>query len=108
MKKDDLQKQLEDWEIDLPDDPRFRASVWREISVREKPSHVERLQEMLNRLVTPRLAAPLAISAVLVVLATASIHGLQNRERAWERMAFAYSSSIDPIAHTDHQLAKER
>ncbi|MCG8598527.1 MAG: hypothetical protein MI807_00095 [Verrucomicrobiales bacterium] len=108
MKNDDLQRRLEEWEIDVPDDPHFRASVWREISIREKSPTTDWLREVIDRIANPRLAAPLAIGAVFAVLATASLHGVQSREKAWERMALAYSSSIDPIAHTEHELAKQR
>ncbi|MEC5129539.1 hypothetical protein VSU19_22450 [Verrucomicrobiales bacterium BCK34] len=108
MKDDNLQRRLEEWEIDVPDDPHFRASVWREISIREKSPTMDWLREVIDRMVNPRLAAPLAIGAVIVVLASASLHGVQSREKAWERMALAYSSSIDPVAHTEHELAKQR
>jgi hypothetical protein len=108
MKNDDLERRLEEWEIDVPDDPHFRASVWREISVREKSSAIDWLREVMDRLVNPRLAAPLAIGAVFAVFAAASLHGIQSREKAWEKMAFAYSSSIDPISHTERRIEQER
>ncbi|MEM7602387.1 MAG: hypothetical protein AAF357_13340 [Verrucomicrobiota bacterium] len=108
MKNDDLQRRLEEWEIDVPDDPHFRASVWREISVREKSPTIDWLREVIDRIANPRLAAPLAIGAVFAVLATASLHGIQSREEAWERMALAYSSSINPIALTEHEITKQR
>ena len=108
MKSDDLQRRLEEWEIDVPEDPHFRASVWREVSIREKSPAMDWLREVIDRIVNPRLAAPLAIGAVIVVLASASLHGVQSREKAWERMALAYSSSIDPISQTEQQIAKER
>lgn len=108
MQKDDLQPLLEAWEIDLPDDPCFRASVWREISSREKAVLPDMFRETLDDLVNSRLAIPVAIGAVLLVLATASFHGVQNREQAWRKMALAYSSTIDPIVDAEHKLAKGR
>ena len=108
MKNDDQQRRLEEWKIDVPDDPHFRASVWREISVREKSSPMDWLYEAVDKIVNPRLAAPLAIAAVIAVLTTASLHGLQSRKEAWDRMALAYSSSIDPISHTKLRHSKER
>lgn len=105
MKQDDLQKQLRGWKIDVPDDPHFRSSVWREISIRERASPLDWLSETADRLIRPRLAVPTAIAAALAVLAAASIHGMQNRERAWEKLALSYKSSIDPIAQTErHSL----
>lgn len=105
MKKDDLQNRLEEWNFDLPDDPHFRASVWREISVREKASSADWWRDTLNGLISPRLAISIIIGAIFVVSGIASIHGLQSREKAWEKMALFYDFSIDPVAHTEQQLA---
>lgn len=106
MQDDDLKKAIADWEIDLPDDPHFHQSVWREISIREDASVSDRVSEIFECLVSPRFAVPLAVCSAAVVIAAASLHGMQNRTQAWNRMALAYKSTIDPIAHTEHLLEK--
>ena len=108
MKEDDLQKQLEDWEIDVPDDPHFRASVWREISIREKSSAIERFREILEKLLSVRVATPVAICAMFAILVAASLHGRHSREQTWDRLAMAYKSPIDPIFHTEVKSSSER
>jgi hypothetical protein len=90
-----------EWEIDLPEDPHFHSAVWREIAMRDATSPANRLREILDHLLVPRLAIPVASAAILIVLLGASLHGLRNRERTWENLGLAYNSAIDPISHTE-------
>ena len=90
----------EEWKIDLPEDPHFHSAVWREIAMRDSASPSNRFRELLDHLLVPRLAIPLASAAIIVVLLGASLHGLRNRERTWDNLGLAYNSAIDPISHT--------
>jgi hypothetical protein len=101
MKDEERHQRLSEWEIDLPEDPHFQSAVWREIAMRDATSPSNRLREILEQLLLPRFAIPVASAAVVVVLLSASLHGIRNRERAWENLALAYSSAIDPISHTE-------
>ena len=90
-----------EWEIDLAEDPHFHSAVWREIAMRDSTSPANRIQEIIEHLLAPRLAIPVASAAILIVLLSASLHGIQSRERTWENLSFAYNSAIDPISHTE-------
>ncbi|MDF1739136.1 MAG: hypothetical protein P1U86_08250 [Verrucomicrobiales bacterium] len=100
MKDEKPIPELEEWKIDLPEDPHFHSAVWREIAMRDATSPANRLRDILDHLLIPRLAIPAASVAILVVFLGASLHGLRNREKAWENLGLVYSSAIDPISHT--------
>ncbi len=101
MNDNDLDEPLKKWDLDLPGDPQFHSSVWREIAKRESISPGNRFRESLDCLLTPRLAIPAAAVAVVAVMLTAIFHGELSRERIWSSLATAYISAIDPVAHTD-------
>tara|TARA_R110002096_G_scaffold352023_3_gene545011 strand:+ start:1681 stop:2013 length:333 start_codon:yes stop_codon:yes gene_type:complete len=101
MKDEKQNQEFKEWEIDLPEDPHFHSAVWREIAMRDATSPANRLRELLDRLLVPRFAIPIASAAVAVVLVSASLHGLRSRERTWENLGLAYTSAIDPISHTE-------
>lgn len=101
MNEKEFEHLLEKWEIDLPDAPRFRSAVWREIAIRDASSPSNRVRSVLERLLTPRIAVPIAAAAVATVMVTATFHGDQSRRRAWNNLAAAYGSAIDPIAHSE-------
>ncbi|MCB1090606.1 MAG: hypothetical protein KDN19_13130 [Verrucomicrobiae bacterium] len=107
MNDDDLHSLLKQWEIDLPDDPRFRASVWREIATRDSSSCLDSLRSWLDRFSSPRLALPLGACAALAVMGTASLHGLHNREQTWSKLASTYASAIDPVMQMERESSLE-
>ena len=101
MNEEEFDQALEKWEVDLPDDPQFRSGVWREIAMRDAASPANRFREALERFLAPRRAVPVAAVAVIAVVLTATFHGEQSSQKAWKNLATAYSSAIDPIAHTE-------
>jgi len=101
MNSERRHQELGRWEIDLPEDPHFHSSVWREIAMRAASSPANRLRELLKCLSLPRFAIPAASAAIVIVLLSASLHGIRSREKAWKNLALAYSSAIDPISHTE-------
>ena len=101
MKDKDLDQALKKWGLDFPEDPHFRSSVWREIAMRDAASPANRFREALDRFLTPQLAVPAAALAIVAVMLTAVFHGERSRQQAWNNLATAYSSAIDPIVHTD-------
>lgn len=101
MKEKVGHQELGEWEIDLPEDPHFHSAVWREIAMRESTSPANRLSAILERLLLPRFAIPAASTAIVIVLFSASLHGIRSREKTWENLALAYRSAIDPISHTE-------
>jgi hypothetical protein len=101
MNEKELEQSLDKWEIDLPEDSHFRSAVWREIAMRDAASPTNRFREALERLMSPRVAIPVASGAAITILLTATFHGEQSRERTWNQLASAYSSAIDPVAHTE-------
>jgi len=100
MNEKDLDQILEKWEIDLPEEPHFRSAVWREIAIRDTAPSCSRFREALDNLLAPRLAVPIAAIAAITVMLTATFHGEQSNQRVWKELAAAYSSAIDPLAHT--------
>lgn len=105
MNEEELEHALGKWEVDFPEDPHFRSAVWREIAMRDAASPANRFREALERLLSPRLAIPAAAVAVVAVLVTATFHGENSSRRAWNNLASAYSSAIDPVAHTEALVA---
>ena len=101
MNEKDIEQSLKQWEIDLPEDPRFQSAVWREIAMRDAASPGSRFREALERFMTPSVAIPAASLAAITVLLTATFHGEQSRERTWSELATAYSSAIDPVSHSE-------
>lgn len=101
MNNEERHQELGKWEIDLPEDPHFHSAVWREIAMQDATSPASCFREILDRLLLPRIAIPVACTAIFVVLLSASLHGVRSREKTWENLALVYSTTIDPVYHTE-------
>ena len=101
MNEDDLNRQLSEWKVDVPEDPHFRSAVWREIAMRDASSPGTRFRSVWESLLDPRLAVPAGVLTLLVTAALATVHGLEIRKQTWSGLATAYSHSIDPVAHSE-------
>ncbi len=101
MNDDELNRQLSEWEVDIPEDPHFRSAVWREIAMRDASSTGARFRDVMESLFTPRLAVPAGVIALIITAALATAHGLESREQTWSNLAAAYSHAIDPVAHSE-------
>lgn len=100
MNDEEINRCLSQWQVDVPEDKHFRSAVWREIAMRDSSSLPQRGWQWLDTLLRPRLAIPLAASALLLTISMAAVHGMQNREKAWEELAQAYAQRIDPVSHS--------
>ena len=101
MNDDELNRQLSEWEVDLPEDPHFRSAVWREIAMREAHTPGSRFLELFGWFSAPRYAVLTGVIALIATAALATVHGIQSREQTWRNLATAYSHAIDPVSHSE-------
>ena len=98
MNDTELHRELESWKFDIPDDPGFQRDVWRKISTQEKSSILDNLDDLLERILAPRVAIPLTATVLAATAMLAVVHGKQTQETVWNQLAHNYGTSIDPIS----------
>ncbi len=100
MNDEEINTKLSEWQVDIPEDSHFRSAVWREIAMRDSGSFPRRGWELLEKLMRPRLGIPVGAAALLLTVAMAAVHGMQNRDKAWDELAQTYTQRIDPVTHS--------